>query len=65
MIYSEKLLKINHRQFKCKKVFSEKLNFVDKSKGYTKRLAIDTRKPIELVKSRRIEEIREVIRLDV
>lgn len=38
------LLKINRRQFKCnncKKVFSEKLNFVDKSKGYTKRLAID------------------------
>jgi transposase len=132
--WSEKpvLLKINRRQFKCnkcKKVFSEKLNFVDKSKGYTKRLAIDiveqvldsnihsvakrndlsdeevesmlkaqvsqilninlsqvkrlgideialvkgqgnylavlvdldTRKPIELVKSRRIEEIREVI----
>ena len=132
--WSEKLvlLKINRRQFKynkCKKVFSEKLNYVDKSKGYTKRLAIDiveqvlnsnihsvaerndlsdeevesmlktqvsqilninlsqvkrlgideialvkgqgnylavlvdldTRKPIELVKSRRIEEIREVI----
>lgn len=132
--WSEKpvLLKINRRQFKCnkcKKVFSEQLNFVDKSKGYTKRLAIDiveqvldsnihsvakrndlsdeevesmlkaqvsqilninlsqvkrlgideialvkgqgnylavlvdldTRKPIELVKSRRIEEIREVI----
>lgn len=132
--WSEKsvLLKINRRQFKCnkcKKVFSEKLNFVDKSKGYTKRLArdiveqvlnsnihsvaerndlsdeevesmlkaqisqilninlsqvkrlgideialvkgqgnylavivdLDTRKPIELVKSRRIEEIREVI----
>lgn len=38
------LLKINRRQFKChkcKKVFSEKLDFVDKSKGYTKRLAID------------------------
>jgi transposase len=36
------LLKINRRQFKChkcKKVFSEKLNFVDSSKGYTKRLA--------------------------
>ncbi|MHC5917495.1 MAG: transposase family protein, partial [Nostoc sp.] len=36
------LLKINRRQFKChkcKKVFSEKLNFVDPSKGYTKRLA--------------------------
>jgi transposase len=132
--WSEKpvLLKINRRQFKCnkcKKVFSEQLNFVDKSKGYTKRLAmniveqvldsnihsvaerndlsdeevesmlkaqvsqilninlnqvkrlgideialvkgqgsylavlvdLDTRKPIELVKSRRIEEIREVI----
>jgi transposase len=126
------LLKINRRQFKChkcQKVFSESLNFVDKSKGYTKRLArdiveqvldsnihsvaerndlsdeevesmlkaqasqilninlsqvkrlgideialvkgqgnylavlvdLDTRKPIELVKSRRIEEIREVI----
>lgn len=38
------LLKINRRQFKChkcKKVFSEELDFVDKSKGYTKRLAID------------------------
>lgn len=38
------LLKINRRQFKChkcKKVFSEKLDFVDKSKGYTKRLAFD------------------------
>jgi transposase len=42
--WSEKpvLLKINRRQFKChkcKKVFSEKLEFVDKNKGYTKRLA--------------------------
>ena len=42
--WSEKpvLLKINRRQFKChkcQKVFSESLNFVDKSKGYTKRLA--------------------------
>ncbi|MEH1769506.1 ISL3 family transposase [Nostoc sp.] len=38
------LLKINRRQFKChkcEKVFSEKLDFVDKSKGYTKRLAMD------------------------
>jgi transposase len=38
------LLKINRRQFKChkcKKVFSEQLDFVDKSKGYTKRLACD------------------------
>lgn len=38
------LLKINRRQFKChkcKKVFSEQLNFVDKSKRYTKRLATD------------------------
>ncbi|MDB9541539.1 ISL3 family transposase [Anabaenopsis arnoldii] len=38
------LLKINRRQFKChkcKKLFSENLDFVDKSKGYTKRLAID------------------------
>ncbi|MCG6138645.1 MAG: ISL3 family transposase [Nostoc sp. LLA-1] len=38
------LLKINRRQFKChkcKKVFSEKLDFVDKNKGYTKRLATD------------------------
>lgn len=38
------LLKINRRQFKChecKKVFSEQLDFVDKSKGYTKRLASD------------------------
>jgi transposase len=38
------LLKINRRQWKChkcKKVFSEPLDFVDKSKGYTKRLAAD------------------------
>ncbi|MBD2248308.1 ISL3 family transposase [Nostoc sp. FACHB-888] len=38
------LLKINRRQFKChkcKKVFSEQLNFVEKSKKYTKRLAFD------------------------
>lgn len=38
------LLKINRRQFKChkcKKVFSEKLDFVDKSACYTKRLATD------------------------
>ncbi|BAB77108.1 ISL3 family transposase [Nostoc sp. PCC 7120 = FACHB-418] len=38
------LLKINRRQFKChkcKKVFSEQLDCVDKSKGYTKRLATD------------------------
>lgn len=38
------LLKINRRQFKChkcKKVFSENLDFVDKSKGYTKILAMD------------------------
>ncbi|BDI17707.1 ISL3 family transposase [Nostoc cf. commune SO-36] len=126
------LLKINRRQFKCnncKKVFSEKLDFVDKNKGYTKRLAqdivqqvldsnihsvakrndlsdeevesmlkgqvsqilninltqikrlgideialvkgqgnylavlvdLDTHKPIEIVKSRRIEELREVL----
>lgn len=36
------MLKINRRQFKChqcKKVFSEHLDFVEKSKGYTKRLA--------------------------
>jgi len=44
--WSEKtvLLKINRRQFKChkcKKVFSEKLDFVEKNKGYTKRLAVD------------------------
>ena len=44
--WSEKpvLLKINRRQFKCnncKKIFSEKLNFVNKSKAYTKRLAAD------------------------
>lgn len=44
--WSEKtvLLKVNRRQFKCnncKKVFSEKLDFVNTSKGYTKRLAID------------------------
>ncbi|MBE9034673.1 ISL3 family transposase [aff. Roholtiella sp. LEGE 12411] len=126
------LLKINRRQFKCpkcKKVLSEKLNFVEPSKGYTKRLAaqiiqqvlnsnihsvaerndlsdeevesmlkgqaslilninlsqlkrlgideialvkgqgnylavlvdLDTHKPIEIVKSRRMEEIREVL----
>ena len=132
--WSEKpvFLKINRRQFKChkcKKVFSEKLDFVDKSKVYTKRLAtniveqvlnsnihsvakrndlsdeevesmlkrqvaqiqkinlrgvkrlgideialvkgqgnylavlvdLDTRKPIEIVKTRRIEDIREVL----
>jgi transposase len=38
------LLKINRRQFKChkcKKVLSEQLDFVDQSKGYTKRLATD------------------------
>lgn len=38
------LLKINRRQFKChkcKKVFSEQLDCVDKSKRYTKRLATD------------------------
>jgi transposase len=38
------LLKINRRQFKCnkcKKVFSEDLDFVEKNKGYTKRLAVD------------------------
>jgi transposase len=126
------LLRMNRRQFKChkcKKVFSEQLGFVDKSKGYTKRLAndiveqvlnsnvhsvakrnglsddevesmlkkqisqilninlsqvrrigideialvkgqgnylaiivdLDTRKPIEIVESRRIEDIREVL----
>lgn len=126
------LLKINRRQFKCnkcKKIFSESLDFVEKNKGYTKRLALnivqqvlesnihcvaerndlsdeevesmlnsqvsqilninlsqlkklgideialvkgqgnylavlvdlDTRKPIEIVKSRRIEEIRKVL----
>jgi transposase len=36
------LLRINRRQFKCKqcqKTFSEKLDFVDKQRGYTKRLA--------------------------
>lgn len=38
------LLKINRRQFKCQncqKVFSEHLNFVEKNRGYTKRLALD------------------------
>lgn len=38
------LLKINRHQFKChkcKKAKSEQLDFVDKSKGYTKRLATD------------------------
>jgi transposase len=44
--WSEKtvLLKINRRQFKChkcNKVFSEKLDFVEKNKAYTKRLAVD------------------------
>lgn len=36
------LLKINRRQFKCnhcQKVFSEALDFVQKNRGYTKRLA--------------------------
>jgi len=132
--WSEKtvLLKINRRQFKCnkcKKVFSENLDLVEKNKGYTKRLAVhivqqvldsnihsvaerndlsdeeiesmlrgqvsqilnihlsqvkrlgideialvkgqgnylavlvdlDTRKPIEIIKSRRMEEMREVL----
>ena len=38
------LLKINRRQFKChkcNKVFSEQLDFVERNKGYTKRLAVD------------------------
>ena len=38
------LLRINRRQFKCnncQKVFSEDLDFVDKQRGYTKRLASD------------------------
>lgn len=38
------LLKINRRQFKCnkcQKVFSESLYFVDKNRGYTKRLALN------------------------
>ena len=38
------LLRINRRQFKCnncQKVFSEDLDFVDKQRGYTKRLAVD------------------------
>lgn len=35
-------LKINRRQFRCKKcekIFSEQLDFIDKNRGYTKRLA--------------------------
>ena len=38
------LLRINRRQFKCnfcQKAFSEQLDFVDKQRGYTKRLAAD------------------------
>ncbi|BAZ37775.1 transposase [Calothrix sp. NIES-4101] len=38
------LLRMNRRQFKChkcKKVFSEQLDFIDKSTCYTKRLALD------------------------
>ena len=38
------LLKINRRQFKCnkcQKAFSESLDFVDKNRGYTKRLALN------------------------
>lgn len=35
-------LKVNRRQFRCKKchqIFSEELDFIDKNRGYTKRLA--------------------------
>jgi transposase len=44
--WSEKmvLLNINRRQFKCnkcQKVFSEQLDFVERNKRYTKRLAVD------------------------
>jgi len=38
------LLNINRRQFKCnkcQKVFSEQLDFVERNKRYTKRLAVD------------------------
>ncbi len=43
------LLRINRRQFKCnscRKPFSEELDFVDKQRGYTKRLAADITKQV-------------------
>ena len=43
------LLRINRRQFRCKKcrkAFSENLNFVEKQRGYTKRLALDIVKQV-------------------
>lgn len=46
---SKILLRINRRQFKCKncqKPFSEHLDFVDKQRGYTKRLAVDIVKQV-------------------
>jgi transposase len=53
------LLKINRRQFKCQscqKVFSEDLYFVDKNRGYTKRLA---RNIIEQVLNSNIHSVAE------
>lgn len=43
------ILRINRRQFRCKncqKPFSEKLDFVDKQRGYTKRFAIEIVKQV-------------------
>ncbi len=42
-------LKINRRQFRCKKcqkIFSEELDFIEKNRGYTKRLAADIIKQV-------------------
>jgi transposase len=42
-------LKINRRQFRCKKcqkIFSEELDFIEKKRGYTKRLAVDIIKQV-------------------
>ncbi len=42
-------LKINRRQFRCKKcqkIFSEELDFIEKKRGYTKRLAADIIKQV-------------------
>lgn len=53
------LLKINRRQFKCnkcQKVLSEKLDFVEKNKGYTKRLAVDI---VQQVLDRNIQSVAE------
>jgi transposase len=42
-------LKVNRRQFRCKKcqkIFSEELDFIDKNRRYTKRLANDILKQV-------------------